>query len=172
MPEGTLSLSSADRRHIIFVYFEKKRNFRKTTGSSLRDFESRCDKSRDNWDFLWGDFILANQGVPIGRMSHVWVEQSRKIWDEMYLSANRMSANQPIAKQHGWNWLLKDNLSIILPKSASIDCNYAWSNPWEVSIIMKNIFIYTHIIYISLMYTYILDHGNIYSMTTSQYLLS
>ena len=66
VPEGTLSLSSADRRHIKFVYFEK--NFKKR--SSLRDFESRCDKSHDNCDFLWGGFILANQGVLLGRMSH------------------------------------------------------------------------------------------------------
>ena len=43
-----------------------------------------------------------------------------------------------------------DNLSIILLKSALITCNYAWCNLWEVSITMKIIFIYTHIIYISL----------------------
>ena len=43
-----------------------------------------------------------------------------------------------------------DNLSIILPKSALITCNYAWCNLWEVSITMKIIFFYTHIIYISL----------------------
>ena len=63
MLEGTLSLSSADRRHIKFVYFEKKIIFRKTKGSSLRDFEFRCDKSRNNLDFLWDDFLLANQVV-------------------------------------------------------------------------------------------------------------
>ena len=70
VPEGTLSLYSADRRHIKFIYFEKnfkKRNFRKSTGSSLRDFESRCDKSRDNWDFV-GWFHLSQSGCPLGRM--------------------------------------------------------------------------------------------------------
>ena len=66
MPEGTLSLSSGDRRHIKLVYFEKT-IFRKTKGSGLRYFEYRCDKSRDNLDFLWDDFRLANQGVLWGK---------------------------------------------------------------------------------------------------------
>ena len=65
MPEGTLSLYSADRRHIKFVYFEKnlkikiKINFRKSTGSSLRDVINLAII-----ETLWGGFILANQGVP------------------------------------------------------------------------------------------------------------
>ena len=143
VPEVTLSLSSADSRHIKFIYFEKLRNFR----SSLREFESRCDKSRDNWDIYLPDFLLVNHGCPLWLSPHVSRTVLKRFdmrcvcqpWDvfvshEMCLSANQIktkSCAQQIAK-HGRHWLLKDNLFIILPKSASIAYNYALCALWEV----------------------------------------
>ena len=52
MPEGTLSLSSAYRRHIKFIY-----------EVACEILSTDVIKSRDNLDFLCDDFLLANQGV-------------------------------------------------------------------------------------------------------------